>query len=93
MAFYCRGKKGICDELRCPSECPHCDGSGGYELYTNSDYIRGMTDEELAKWLCFRFECYGEEDPCPAKDYCKPGGQNGMLDWLQQPYEGKENDL
>lgn len=59
---------------------------------TNADHIRSTTDEELAKWLCFRIECYGEEDPCPAHAFCKPGGQNGMLDWLQQPYKENEDE-
>ena len=55
---------------------------------TNADHIREMTDEELAKWLCARFDCYGTK-PCPAKHECYPD-HNGMLCWLQQPY--KENE-
>ena len=54
---------------------------------TNADHIREMTDEELAKWLCARFDCYGTK-PCPAKEECY-ADHNGMLKWLQQPY--KEN--
>ena len=94
MAYFCNGKQGICpldesDEIDVCGDCEYFDGSGGREIatITNADHIRGMSDEELAKWLCFRFECYGEEDPCPAHAFCKPGGQNGMLDWLRQPYE------
>ena len=63
-----------------------------YWELTNARKIRSMTDEELAKWLCFRIECYGEEDPCPAHAFCKPGRQNGMLDWLQQPYEEEDHE-
>ena len=91
MAYFCNGKQGVCSidgDNRC-GDCEYFDGSGGHKTatITNAEHIRSMTDEELAKWLCFRFECYGEEDLCPAHAFCKPGRQNGMLDWLQQPYE------
>ena len=60
------------------------------EPQTNADHIRGMTDEELAEWLCARFDCYGDV-PCPAEELCY-ADHNGMLDWLQQPHKEDEND-
>ena len=59
-----------------------------YWELTNARKIRSMTDEELANWLCSKFDCYSNK-PCPAKDSCYPD-HNGMLVWLQQPY--KENE-
>ena len=72
--------------------CYVCIGKNKWEAKakpkTNADNIRRMTDEELAKWLCSKFDCYGNK-PCPVKDICYPD-HNGMLYWLQQPY--KENE-
>lgn len=92
MAYFCNGKKGICPtyEMDACGDCKYFDGSGGHKIaiQTNADHIRGMTDEELTKWLCSKFDCYGNK-PCPAKHECYPD-HNGMLCWLQQPY--KENE-
>ena len=92
MAYFCNGKKGICTkyEMYACGVCEYFDGSGGHKIaiQTNADHIRGMTDEELTKWLCSIFDCYGNK-PCPAKHECYPD-HNGMLCWLQQPY--KENE-
>ena len=49
-------------------------------IKTNADRIRAMTDEELAKFLCWlNVECY----QCPGEDMCSIG-QNGMLIWLKE---------
>ena len=42
------------------------------KIYTNADYIRDMSDEELAQFI---FELYAY----PLED--------GYLQWLQQPYK------
>lgn len=47
---------------------------------TNSDKIRAMTDEELAKFLCWsNVDCY----QCPGEDSCSIN-ENGMLKWLKE---------
>ena len=56
MAFYCNGKKGICEESKTGcSTCDYLDGSGGKEIpdapMTNADYIRAMSDEVLADFI------------------------------------------
>ena len=44
---------------------------------TNADCIRGMSDEELKKFICSMFKC----------DFCdfELGERCGLLNWLQQP--------
>ena len=58
MAFYCNGKKGVCDTHPvCKRSCKYFDNSGGKHIddldgkriTTNADRIRAMSDEELAK--------------------------------------------
>lgn len=52
---------------------------------TNGDYIRRMTDEELAKFLC-NLQDSVEQDPCsecPAKMHCRTG-HNGFQDWMKE---------
>ena len=89
-AYFCRGWENA---RGCRIEHEAAKAYGLEIIYeddaekTNADHIRGMTDEELAKWLCARFDCYGTK-PCPAKEECY-ADHNGMLKWLQQPY--KEN--
>lgn len=59
---------------------------------TNADKIRAMSDEELAKFLCYFRSCDSSEHPCngcKAEPYCMIG-HNGMIDWLQQPVEDCE---
>ena len=59
------------------------------EIITNADRIRGMSDEELAEFLChFRSDDVVEHacSGCKAEPYCR-SGHNGMIDWLQQPAE------
>ena len=48
---------------------------------TNADHIRGMSDEELAKWLS---EYFWGRVSLPIK-------QSKLLDWLRQPWEGGDN--
>lgn len=53
------------------------DKSGRWEPQTNSDFIRGMTDSELAQWLSTTF-CHGY-------------GQADFLRWLRQAHEEEAN--
>ena len=57
---------------------------------TNAQKIRGMSDEELAEFLCnFRTCDAADEHPCigcKAEQYCRVG-HTGTIDWLQQPAE------
>ena len=52
---------------------------------TNADRIRGMSDEELAQFLCNNITC----DMCKADEFCHPG-HTGWLDWLKDEAEGGE---
>ena len=49
------------------SECNECNKK--YTISTNADRIRSMSDEELAKWICYILDddCFEE-----------------WLDWLRQ---------
>lgn len=86
MAVYCNGKKALCfDYEKCSKECEFFDGSGWYEVETNGDRIRAMTDEELTEFIldkrengtCFNNKCY-YYDPNKGCDDC-------TLEWLKQP--------
>ena len=46
---------------------------------TNLEYIRTLSEDELAKILCNMTECY----KCLARDYCI-SGHNGFIDWLKE---------
>lgn len=92
-------------KAKCPFKDPCCGDDAGYFLEgsdcdkfnqkvcavppTNADRIRGMSDEELAEFLChFRSDDVVEHacSGCKAEPYCCYG-HNGMIDWLQQPAE------
>ena len=73
------------------------------EAMNNRDRLNAMTNEELAKYLCYLMEiiadladmpCKDLCDICPARKRCKKG-HNGILDWLNS--DSKEdfiiNDL
>lgn len=64
--------------------------TGGKKVPTNADYIRSMTDEELAKFLLEAIrgsDCFGEGvfpyHPCPQDQNCEKCG----LSWLKQTYK------
>ena len=81
MAFYCNGKKGICDcDFLC-QDCTYFDNSGGKHIPTNADRIRAMSDEELREFLCSITNC----KVCRFEAWC--GCE--LLKWLQQPAEGE----
>ena len=54
---------------------------------TNAEKIRQMTDEELAKTLCFGRNCNSVS--CPGYDMCEMGDgpANGLVKWLQRGVE------
>lgn len=59
---------------------------------TNADKIRGMSDEELAKWILQLVDCDKENVMCNPTEYKLSGKCNGRclqgrLDWLQSPAE------
>ena len=87
MAFYCNGKKGVCDcHPVCKRNCEYFDGSGGKHINTNADRIRAMSDEELAEMLGGYMHCAG----CPLRGDCNPEElpcENVLLEWLKQPVE------
>jgi hypothetical protein len=46
MAFYCNGKKDLCDcDILC-ADCQHYDNTGGKKWQTNADRFRAMSDDE-----------------------------------------------
>ena len=74
MAFYCNGKKGMCDcDILC-ADCGFYDNTGGKKFQTNADRIRAMSDEELANII---------------NEAAKAGwlkiGLSDVLGWLKQP--------
>lgn len=85
MAFYCNGKKDMCDcDILC-ADCDFYDNTGGKKFQTNADRIRAMRDEELAIFLCGKIECCAIY--CPGAELCHSNGgrANGLVKWLQQP--------
>ena len=57
------------------------DVCGSAVPMTNADCIRGMSDEELAEFICVSTYC----QDCPHCGECDNNG--GLLNWLQQPAE------
>lgn len=58
------------------------------KIQTNGNKIRDMSDEELAVWLCSKFDnC--SPSTCPGANYCNgtDGKANGLVKWLKQPVE------
>ena len=96
MAFYCNGKKGVCDKYPvCKHTCEHFDNSGGKHIdgldskhiTTNADRIRAMSDEELAE-LFGRFG-FCETNIIP-NSHCRTQRVCSLAcvkQWLKQPVE------
>ena len=92
MAFYCNGKKGVCEcDILC-DDCQHYDNTCGKKLQTNADRIRAMSDEDLEdfllteEWMC---DTYISCSECPLR------GEKGcisILEWLKQPVKENDND-
>ena len=79
------GLDGWCEEI---ADSPHEDldrRCGFFQTATNGDYIRRMTDEEMAKFLCNISVNPGRGmcELCIASSNCR-AGHNGFLDWLKE---------
>jgi hypothetical protein len=94
MAFYCYGKKDICECDTLCADCQHYDNTGGKKVQTNGDRIRAMSDNELAKFLADRFANESVQRLC--EDYTVTATQIEVIrntlyccwmDWLKQPAE------
>lgn len=59
--------------------------SNDINVATNADRIRGMSDEELAEWICSIFDCHYDTSMCP--DGCNHDCEGKHLAWLRQPAE------
>ena len=66
-----------------------------FDVKTNAQKIRAMTDEELVNFLMRLMghaQCFAEGifpyHPCPQNHNCKQCG----IDWLQQPAEEDDHD-
>ena len=90
MAFYCNGKKDVCDcDFLC-ADCQHFDNTGGKKWQTNADRIRAMSDEELAwELMTWRIEAAAKYHGV-SSDYPKTKGM--ILEWLKQPAEVNDHD-
>lgn len=94
MAYYCKGKRQICENPTKCSGCRYFDFTGGYnETTTNADRIRSMTDEELVVFLdefssrCINCVEDAKNQSCPIYKegyYCRP---QDIMGWLKQPAE------
>lgn len=89
MAFYCNGKKGVCDTYPvCKRSCEYFDNSGGKHIAdlsgkritTNADRIRAMSDEELADFIT-------SQNRGICTDICREMHYQSNLEWLKQPAE------
>lgn len=84
------GQNGACEKLFRPN-CPDSSECYEFELYTNADRIRAMSDEELAEFISrieigdFGPQVYGKTfcDMCKGQYEC----DDCRLWWLQQPAE------
>ena len=74
---------GDCCNSGSPQYLSKCkpDVCGSAVPMTNADCIRGMSDEELAEFICGSTYC----QDCPHCGECDNNG--GLLNWLQQPAE------
>ena len=97
MAFYCNGKKDICEcDILC-ADCQHYDNTGGKKWQTNADRIRAMSDEELATHLHdIGWDCHLcaehrrlDNEPLLRGEKCDEKCVEHCLGWLKQ--EGDNN--
>ena len=97
MAFYCNGKKDICEcDILC-ADCQHYDNTGGKKWQTNADRIRAMSDEELAKIIkTIAFDVYNCNEGqnksmkmVKGRCMCEFNCDECILELLKQPAEGE----
>ena len=98
MSGICKYPESICPHMTVLKGKSYCDATpcqltGELPKQTFGDWIRGMTDEELAKFLsefmaCKFCECYDEElDRCWKEDDFMCIKETIIRDWLKQPVE------
>ena len=78
MAYYCKGKRQICENPAKCSGCRYFDSTGGYNA-TNADRIRAMSDEELAEYIA------GIIDDANSGSVIYSNRTEEWLEWLKQP--------
>lgn len=80
------GQSGTCEKLFRPN-CPDDDTCYEFEMFTNADHIRSMTDEELAKFI--PNWSYTNACKCDEASFvdCNNECEGCVADWLKQPYK------
>ena len=88
------GQNGVCEKLFRPN-CPDDSSCFEFEMFTNADRIRTMSDEELAEMLwktvgTTQFACYVCCD-----NNCKVRTTKEcealIMDWLRQPAKEEQH--
>ena len=87
MCYY-RTDDGKCRKFTDDKYTSYCvDGPCPDDTPTNADKIRGMSDEELAEWICGVYD----DDESAGKFIngilIERYDEDIMLEWLQQPAE------
>lgn len=57
------GQRGACEKLFCPN-CPDDSSCYEFDLFTNADRIRGMSDKDLSEFIN---KCTSDNGP----DFCR----------------------
>lgn len=81
MAFYCNGKKAVCECHILCADCKFADNTGGKNItgQTNLDWIREADEEELAELI------YGIFDYAHNGSFTEYATKYGIREWLRQP--------
>lgn len=95
MAFYCNGKKDVCECNILCADCKFYDNTGGKKWQTHADRIRAMSDEELAEIISkIAFDVYNCNEAqtqfvelLKTPPQCDGRCGNCVLNWLKQPAE------
>lgn len=95
----CKYKSRVCDNGWCNIACMYCtftqERNCEHNKKTNADRIRGMNDEELAKYLVdIGWDCHLcaehrrlDNEPLMCGKKCDEKCAEHCLEWLQQPAE------
>lgn len=104
MSSKCKYEKLLCDSGWCKTATMYCTAQQEAnckhksEYITNADRFRGMTDMQLAVWICEHLEC----EECPAynitdlrtrREKCNQHitcAEGNLLNWLQQEWTEQE---
>ena len=91
------GQNGVCEKLFRPN-CPDDSSCFEFEMFSNADRIRAMSDEELVVFLdefsgrCTECENDKGNTSCPiycGGRFCSPGE---IMNWLRQPAKEEQHD-